>query len=70
MVAESMREAIAALKIPHFKSKINKTITISLGVASLIPSPENNLEDLIQQADQALYQAKTQGRDRAIINLI
>jgi diguanylate cyclase (GGDEF)-like protein len=68
-VAESMRTAIAALNIPHAQSNINEKITISLGVASLIPNPENCLEDLIFQADQALYLAKNQGRDRVGINL-
>lgn len=66
IVAESMREAIAALKIPHVKSEINKNITVSLGIFSIIPSHENTLEDLIYQTDQALYQAKIQGRNQAI----
>ena len=66
MVAESMREAIAALNIPHAQSSVSSRITISLGIASLIPTFDHNLEDLIGQADQALYQAKTQGRDHAI----
>ncbi len=65
MVAESMRKAIAALQIPHSKSDISQYVTISLGIVSLIPSSDNTLSDLIQQADQALYTAKNQGRDRA-----
>ena len=69
IVAESMKKAIAALNIPHAQSNISKKITISLGVASLIPNPENCLEDLIFQADQVLYLAKNQGRDRVGINL-
>ena len=69
IVAESMKKAIAALNIPHAQSNIKKKITISLGVASLIPNPENCLEDLIFQADQVLYLAKNQGRDRVGINL-
>jgi diguanylate cyclase (GGDEF)-like protein len=69
IVAESMKKAIAALNIPHAQSNINKKISISLGVASLIPGPENCLEDLIFQADQVLYLAKNQGRDRVGINL-
>lgn len=63
-VAESIRLAIAALAIPHIRSEISDNITASLGGASLIPSAANRLEDLIYQADQALYQAKTQGRNR------
>jgi two-component system cell cycle response regulator len=68
IVAESMKKAIAALNIPHAQSNISKKITISLGVASLIPNPENCLEDLIFQADQVLYLAKNQGRNRVGIN--
>ena len=68
IVAESMKKAIAALNIPHAQSNISKKITISLGVASLITNPENCLEDLIFQADQVLYLAKNQGRDRVGIN--
>lgn len=63
IVAESMREAIAALNIPHAQSNVSNRVTISLGIASLIPSSENNLEDLICQADRALYKAKKQGRN-------
>jgi diguanylate cyclase (GGDEF)-like protein len=68
IVAESMKKSIAALNIPHAQSNINKKITISLGVASLIPNLENSLEDLIFQADQVLYLAKNQGRNRVGIN--
>ncbi|MEB3160412.1 MAG: diguanylate cyclase [Synechocystis sp.] len=64
ILAESIREAIAALNIPHARSKISHRVTISLGIASVIPGPESTLEDLIRQADDALYTAKTQGRDR------
>jgi diguanylate cyclase (GGDEF)-like protein len=54
------------LAIPHFKSEVSNYVTLSLGVASLIPMAEISLEDLIAKADEALYTAKNQGRDRAI----
>lgn len=38
-------------------------VTASFGVAQLHPQ-DNNLDDLIQRADQALYQAKHEGRNR------
>ena len=64
VVAESIREAIAVLDIPHARSEISHRVTLSLGIASVIPSAESTLEDLIRQADDALYTAKSQGRDR------
>ena len=68
IVAESMRKAIAALNLLHAQSSVSSRVTISLGIASLIPTSNNTLEDLIYQADQALYLAKDQGRDRVGIN--
>jgi PleD family two-component response regulator len=38
-----------------------------MGIASEIPSGEESLEILISQADQALYIAKSQGRNQAIV---
>jgi diguanylate cyclase (GGDEF)-like protein/PAS domain S-box-containing protein len=68
-VAESIRKAIAALAIPHTESKVSDYVTLSLGAASLIPTADNSNspERLIAGADEALYAAKNQGRDRLAI---
>lgn len=66
VVAEHIREAVFLLKIPHIASTVSQYVTLSLGVASLIPTPEMSWEDLISIADRALYQAKHQGRNRII----
>jgi diguanylate cyclase (GGDEF)-like protein len=66
IVAEKIRSAIAFLSIPHATSQVSQYVTLSLGVASLIPTPKSSPEDLMAQADQALYTAKNEGRDRAI----
>jgi diguanylate cyclase (GGDEF)-like protein len=62
-VAETIRAQIAALKIPHSGSKVNDWVTVSVGVASLIPGRHNQPEELIAIADRALYQAKENGRN-------
>jgi diguanylate cyclase (GGDEF)-like protein len=67
VVAESIQEAISGLAISHAKSEISEYVTLSLGIASLIPTPETSTEDLIAHADRALYAAKHKGRDRAIV---
>ena len=43
---------------------VDKYVTLSLGVFTMIPTPEYSPELLILLTDKALYQAKAQGRDR------
>ena len=63
LVAETICSQVRSLQIPHKNSPIKPYVTISLGVASVIPEPPLIPETLILRADQALYQAKTNGRD-------
>jgi diguanylate cyclase (GGDEF)-like protein len=63
-VADRMREAVAALALPHEASTTAQVVTISVGVACLKASRQTTPDMLIQQADQALYRAKHQGRNR------
>ena len=65
-VADAIQKAIANLAIPHDNSDISDLVTLSMGVASLIPTSEQSPQALISCADQALYTAKYQGRNRAI----
>jgi diguanylate cyclase (GGDEF)-like protein len=63
-LAENIRSAITALQIPHAASPTAAHVTMSIGVSTIIPTHENDYQSLIDAADRALYQAKSQGRDR------
>ncbi len=64
-MAESIRSAIAALAIPHPASPIASVVTMSLGTATMVPAADLEPKQLITGADQALYQAKWEGRNRS-----
>ncbi|MEG4585248.1 diguanylate cyclase [Microcoleus sp. MOSTC5] len=64
LVAEHIQIKIAALQLPHAGSQVSPYVTLSLGVASIVPASESGAEILIAAADQALYQAKRLGRAR------
>jgi diguanylate cyclase (GGDEF)-like protein len=65
-VAEEMRMRVRDLQIPHSKSEHHR-VTLSLGVAVLVPTAGLSPEALIQAADEALYRAKEHGRDRCTL---
>lgn len=66
-IAQKIQTAIAALKIPHQTSSVSPWVTVSLGLASLVPEANTPAAILVEQADMALYLAKEQGRDRISI---
>jgi diguanylate cyclase (GGDEF)-like protein/filamentous hemagglutinin family protein len=65
-IANEIRLCIQQAAIPHCKSQISRSITLSMGAACLVPTSESDITHFIHKADQALYQAKMAGRDRIV----
>ncbi|MGL1931487.1 MAG: diguanylate cyclase [Desulfotalea sp.] len=63
-LAEVMRKNIEQLNIPHEFSPTSDRVTISLGVATKIPTISKSFEQLVKSADEALYKAKFEGKNR------
>jgi diguanylate cyclase (GGDEF)-like protein len=67
-VAERIHQGMHQRQLPHANSDVQPYVTLSLGVACLVPSIALSPESLIATADASLYQAKSQGRDRIVVN--
>jgi diguanylate cyclase (GGDEF)-like protein len=61
---EALRRAVAAEGLAHPASPLAPHVTVSVGVAALVPSAGTSAEQLVAAADQAMYDAKTGGRNR------
>jgi len=66
-IAEQIRQAVERLAIAHGKSPAAPHVTLSLGVATSVPSETGTPEQLIKRADDALYKAKSSGRNRVSV---
>jgi diguanylate cyclase (GGDEF)-like protein len=65
-IAESMCRKIEHLNIEHLGS-VEKKVTVSIGVAAKIPQLDSDSDDLLKEADHALYQAKANGRNCVVV---
>ena len=65
-IAERLRVAVEALAIPH-EGTPRGIVTVSVGVASLVPKRGALSSELVDSADRALYRAKGTGRDRIVV---
>lgn len=64
LVAEKIRRAVEGLNIAHTSPKDGSVLTVSIGLATMLPQQGEEHRLLIQSADRALYQAKNAGRNQ------
>jgi diguanylate cyclase (GGDEF)-like protein len=67
-VLEAVRESVLALKIPHEKSSVSPFVTLSIGAYILHCNTENDFSAVYERADEALYTAKRNGRNRTVVH--
>lgn len=65
-VAERIRCDITELALPHPGNDNVGTVSVSLGVATVVPDRTIEMKELVEAADRALYAAKRAGRNRAL----
>lgn len=65
-LAREIQASVQQAAIPHCKSQIGESITLSMGAVCLVPTSDWTIAEFINRADQALYQAKMAGRDRVV----
>jgi diguanylate cyclase (GGDEF)-like protein len=66
-IAQKMRGIVKRLKLANFSSPVNRYITLSLGVISIVPTPNSSPKRLIEGASKALHKAKEGGGDRVVL---
>jgi diguanylate cyclase (GGDEF)-like protein len=62
-IAEKMQANLRQMQIVHPNSSVGSVVTLSIGVAKILPSATESPDHLVAIADQALYAAKKQGRN-------
>ncbi|HCS39602.1 MAG TPA: sensor domain-containing diguanylate cyclase [Anaerolineaceae bacterium] len=66
-VAQHIRMAVEALAIPHLNSDVAEVVTITAGVVTVNPSKLLSMDRVVAMADEALYRAKAEGRNRIAV---
>jgi PleD family two-component response regulator len=66
-MALRVRKRLCQQKLPHHGSLIGNFVTMSYGAASIVPNRNNQPDLIVDLADNALYQAKQNGRDRVVV---
>jgi PleD family two-component response regulator len=64
--ADGILERVREQRIHHPRSSVFKYVTVSAGLVSMIPGPQDKLEQFVERARAALKDAKTAGRNRVV----
>lgn len=67
-VANALRDEVTSQQLSHGSSTVSPHVTVSIGIASIIPHEGLPAEHLIAAADRALYRAKQEGRNRICVS--
>ncbi|MFK8331643.1 diguanylate cyclase [Pseudomonas sp. BJa5] len=68
LVAEKLRQSVAAMKIAHNMPEADSSLTVSIGLATQTPAMGSNCRQLISAADKGLYLAKHNGRNQVRVD--
>lgn len=68
-IAQSIRQDIENFKMPHKSSPTSENITVSLGVSSALVGNKDQILKVLADADDALYHAKSDGRNKVATNI-
>jgi two-component system cell cycle response regulator len=64
---ERVRQQVEDLHVVHSPQASTRFVTMSVGIAELMPNSAEGLDDWLRRADRALYQAKVLGRNRVVV---
>ena len=65
-LAESIRAHVESLEVRNPRSTSSSWLTVSVGVATIVPSQRDDVESFFVAADRAMYEAKEAGRNRVV----
>lgn len=62
-IVGNVQRNLQNIAIPHAASRVSPIVTVSFGISTVLPTPDSSPVFLLEAADQALYQAKAEGRN-------